>query len=150
MRILKASPDDAEAILSLQKLAYRSEAELYNNYDISPLTQTMAEIGDQFKDHVFLKAVSEGEIIGTVRAYEAKGTCYVGRLAVNPRTQNQGVGAALMKEIERYFNPARFELFVGVKSEKNIYLYRKLGYSICKKEQYGCGGIEVFFMERIL
>ena len=148
MEIVRASVEDAKEILNLQKLAFRSEAELYNDYDISPLKQTMGEIQEQFKTHIFLKAVHEGEIVGTVRACEKNGTCYIGRLAVCPKMQNQGMGAILMKKIESYFKPNRFELFVGAKSEKNKHLYQKLGYSIFKKEQYGCGAIEVFYMEK--
>ncbi len=70
MEILQATIDDAEEILNLQKLAYRSESERYNNYDIPPLRQTIDEIKEQFKSYIFLKAVSGGNIIGTVRAYE--------------------------------------------------------------------------------
>lgn len=148
MEILQATVADAVEILTLQKLAYQSEAERYNNYDIPPLKQTVEEIKDQFKNHVFLKAVSEGIIIGTVRAYEENGTCYIGRLAVHPDSQNRGIGTALMKALEGCFKPERFELFVGSKSDKNIYLYKKLGYTIHKTEKYGCGDIEIFYMEK--
>jgi GNAT superfamily N-acetyltransferase len=148
MKILQATVADAVEILNLQKLAYQSEAELYNNFDIPPLKQTVEEIKDQFNNHVFLKAVSEGIIIGTVRAYEENGTCYIGRLAVHPDNQNRGIGTAFMKTIEDYYKPQRFELFVGSKSDKNIYLYKKLGYTIYKTEKYGCGEIEVFYMEK--
>lgn len=148
MEILQASIENAEEILDLQKLAYRSEAELYNNYDISPLKETIEAVKSSFKTHVFLKAISEGKIIGTVRAFEKDGACFVGRLAVHPVMQDKGIGTALMKEIERYFKPKRFELFVGTQSGKNIHLYQKLGYSIFKKEKYGCGNIEVFYMEK--
>lgn len=148
IQIGRATIKDAEAILSLQKLAYRSEAELYDNYDISPLKQTIGEVEGQFKTHVFLKAVSQGEIIGTVRAYEKDGTCYLERLAVHPKMQGQGIGTALIKKIESGFKPDRFELFTGAKSEKNIGLYQKLGYVICKKASCGCEGIEIFYMEK--
>lgn len=126
MEILQATIADAEEILTLQKLAYQSEAERYSNYNIPPLTQTPDEIKDQFRNHIFLKAISEGRTIGTVRAYEENGTCYIGRLAVHPNSQNRGIGTALMKAIEGYFKPQRFELFVGSRSDKNIYLYKKL------------------------
>lgn len=43
--------------------------------------QTLEEIEKQFKDHLFLKAVSENMIIGTVRAHKENGTCYIGKLA---------------------------------------------------------------------
>jgi len=148
MEILQATVADAAEILSLQKLAYQSEAERYNNYDIPPLKQTIDEIKDQFRNHIFLKAISESIIIGTVRAYEENGTCYIGRLAVHPDSQNRGIGTALMKAIENYYKPQRFELFVGSKSDKNIYLYKKLGYTIYKTEKYGCGDIEIFYMKK--
>jgi len=63
--------------------------------------------------------------------------------------QNQGVGTALMKEIEKHFNPKRYELFVGSKSDNNIHLYQKLGYNIYQRNQYECGDIEIFYMEKI-
>ncbi|MFH1440452.1 MAG: GNAT family N-acetyltransferase [Candidatus Omnitrophota bacterium] len=148
-QIKKAEISDAEEILRIQKLAYQSEAERYNNYDIPPLKQTIGELKKQFKNHIILKAVSGSEIIGTVRAYEKDGTCYIGRLSVHPNMQNQGIGTSLIGEIEKYFNPERFELFVGSKSDKNIHLYQKLGYNIFKINQYECGNIEIFYMEKI-
>lgn len=151
MKITQASIEDAEEILALQKLAFQIEGELYNNYDIAPLKQTLDEMRADFKTHTVLKVVFDGKIVGTVRAYEKDGTCFVGRLAVHPEKQNQGIGAALMKEIERHFTSKRFELFVGSKSVKNQHLYQKLGYSVFKKKPYGCGSnIEVFFMEKIV
>ncbi|MDI6794626.1 MAG: GNAT family N-acetyltransferase, partial [bacterium] len=80
------------------------------------------EIKEEFESHIFLKTVSDGKIIGTVRAYEKNGTCYIGRLAVHPDMQNQGIGTVLMEEIEKCYKPKRFELFVGAKSDKNIYI----------------------------
>jgi ribosomal protein S18 acetylase RimI-like enzyme len=149
MKILRADVTDAEKILELQKWAYQSEAERYNDYTIGPLKQTLPDIMEQFKTHIFLKAVFENKIVGTVRAYEENETCYIGRLAVAPEMQNQGIGTALMNEIERFYSPRRYELFVGTKSDKNIHLYKKLGYHIYKKNNYGCGKIEIFFMEKV-
>jgi ribosomal protein S18 acetylase RimI-like enzyme len=149
MEILRATLDNAEEILKLQKLAYQIEAERYNDYNIPPLKQTIEEIKKQFNTHIFLKAVSEGKIIGTVRAHEENETCYIGKLAVLPEKQNQGIGTALMREIEKCFTPKRFELFVGSKSDNNIHLYQKLGYNIYKTGDYECGHIEIIYMEKI-
>lgn len=148
MQISQASIGDAQEILDLQKAAYRSEAELYNNYDISPLKQTISEIKDQIKTYVFLKAVLDGKIVGTVRAYAKSGTCYIGRLAVDPGMQNRGIGTKLMEKVESCFAPDRFELFTGRKSVKNLHLYQKLGYSIFKKNEIGCDGVEIIYMEK--
>lgn len=72
-------------------------------------------------------------IIGSVRANERDGTCYIGKLMVNPNYQNKGIGKMLMNAIEGLFPNSRYELFTGSKSEKNIAVYEKLGYKAFKE-----------------
>jgi ribosomal protein S18 acetylase RimI-like enzyme len=129
VKIEGASPSDAESILALQKIAYRSEAALYDDYSIAPLTQTLDQITEEFNDLVFLKATESGRIIGSVRGYLKEGTCYIGRLIVHPDYQGRGIGTRLMNAIEARFAQAeRFELFTGSRSVRNIGLYERLGY----------------------
>jgi len=104
--IKRARVEDAEAILALQKLAYLSEAEIYNNKSIPPLTQTLEEIRAEFDHQIFLKALIEGRIIGSVRAFQTQETCHIGRLVVHPDFQNWGIGSQLMNEIENAFQKA--------------------------------------------
>lgn len=134
--IERAQAADAAEILALQKLAYQSEAAITNDYAIPPLTQTLENITAQFADHVFLKVVEEGKIIGSARAYQDdKGTCFIGRLIVDPERQNKGLGTRILQAIEQAFPSARrFELFTGTKSERNLYFYQKAGYRPFKEE----------------
>ena len=133
--ISHANINDAQEILDLQKLAYQIEAKRYNDYTLPPLTQTLAEIQNDFEKMVILKAVLDDKIIGSVRAYLSDGTCYIGRLIVHPDFQNQGIGTKLMNEIEDRFKQAkRFELFTGHKSEGPLYIYHKLGYQEFKRK----------------
>jgi ribosomal protein S18 acetylase RimI-like enzyme len=132
--ITRAKINDVKEILALQKLAYQSEGDRYNDYTIPPLTQTFGEIQTDFQKMAFLKAVVEDKIIGSVRAYLSDGTCYIGRLIVHPDFQNQGIGTKLMNEIEDRFKEAkRFELFTGQKSEGPLHIYHKLGYQEFKR-----------------
>ncbi len=134
MIIEKAAISDAEELLALQKLAYRSEAEIYDDFSIPPLVQTLECMEGDFKNQLFLKALMDGRIIGSVRAFSKEGTCYIGRLIVHPDFQNRGIGTKLMNEMEQVFKTSqRFELFTGDKSERNLYLYQKLGYRISRK-----------------
>ena len=127
--IEQANVEDAQEILDLQKLAYQSEAAIYNDYTIPPLTQTLEGIEADFGKQVFLKATIEGRIIGSVRGTMNEETCFIGRLIVHPDFQNRGIGTRLLNEIEQTFSQAkRFELFTGNKSERNLYLYQKQGY----------------------
>jgi GNAT superfamily N-acetyltransferase len=134
MKILHAEIDDAPEILALQKLAYHTEAVLYDNFKLPPLTQTLEDIIAQFDDHIFLKVVNSGQIIGSVRAKCQSDTCYIGRLIVHPDSQNQGIGTRLMNEIEKCQHAERYELFTGSKSERSLHLYKKLGYSEFRSE----------------
>jgi hypothetical protein len=87
MEIERATISDAEEILSLQKLAYISEAEIYAGFNIPPLVQTLEELKDDFKNQLFLKVVIDSRTIGSVRAFAKEGNCFIGRLIVHPDFQ---------------------------------------------------------------
>ncbi|HNX81608.1 MAG TPA: GNAT family N-acetyltransferase [Candidatus Omnitrophota bacterium] len=128
--------EDAPEILELQKLAYQSEAEIYNDFSLSPLRQTLAEIQKDFETKTFLKAVMNDTIVGSVRAYVRADTCHIGRLIVHPLYQNLGIGQKLLREIESYFGYVkRYELFTSHQSKRNIYFYKKFGYTTFKTEE---------------
>jgi hypothetical protein len=63
LEIIRASLEDTIEILALQKLAYQSEAQIYNDWTIPPLLQTAEEIQDEFSTHMFLKAVIKHSIV---------------------------------------------------------------------------------------
>ena len=131
----RASIEDAEAILELQKLAYVSEAEIIDDFTIPPLHQTMDEILSEFDHQVFLKVEVANRIIGSVRSYLERGTCHIGKLIVHPEHQNRGIGTALLHAAEDQFPTAeRYELFTGQKSGKNWHIYEKAGYHVFRSK----------------
>ena len=133
--IEKACKEDLKEILSLQYIAYQSDAKLFNTTDIPPLKQTLEEVNEEFQKGIILKATDEsGNIIGSVRAYQENGTAYIGKLMVHPDFQKKGIGSMLLSEIEKLFPSMRYELFTSTRSVNNIRLYQKLGYRIFKEE----------------
>jgi ribosomal protein S18 acetylase RimI-like enzyme len=149
VRIRRAEVSDAEDVLALQKLAYRSEGEIYNDFHIPPLTQTLEELMADLRRQVFLTAKDEnGRVVGSVRAFSRDGTCFIGRLIVHPDLQRHGIGTRLMQAIEGRFQDAeRYELFTGHKSEGNIRLYQRLGYKVFRSEKVS-DALTLVYMEK--
>jgi RimJ/RimL family protein N-acetyltransferase/ribosomal protein S18 acetylase RimI-like enzyme len=136
MKIIPATPSDAQDILALQHLAYQTEAAIYDDWTLPPLLDTLDDVASRFLDRRFLKAVDGSRIVGSVRAYQEGPTCHVERLIVHPDYRRQGIGAGLLTRIESVFPSAcRFELFTGHKSKANIRLYERAGYRAFRQQQ---------------
>jgi GNAT superfamily N-acetyltransferase len=130
-RISIAAAEDAADILALQRLAYESEARLYNDWSIPPMTQTLESLIAEIRTETVLKATEGPSIIGSVRARLAEDVCLIGRLMVDPARQGRGIGTALLRAIEDMFPQSRaFELFTGGRSAANIRLYTRHGYAV--------------------
>ncbi len=144
-----ASIADAEEILNVQKLAYQSEAEIYNDSSLTPLHQTLDELKKDFSHYTFFKAVMNNTIVGSVRGRKDGEVCHIGRLVVHPVYQNFGIGKKLMHTIEHHFEScARFEIFTGHMSKRNIYFYEHLGYAWFKRERVSDKRERVYFEKK--
>ena len=134
--ISAATEQDAEQILKLQYLCYQSEAELYGDYGIEPLTQTL----DTLRGGTGRRTASwwPGSAKRSSARYAAPSTPTapprIGKLIVHPRLQRHGLGGRLLARDRGPARaprrgPSRFRLFTGHRSEGNLRLYRKLGYA---------------------
>lgn len=123
MMITTAQREDLQEILDLQYLAYQSEAELCNNPNIPPLTQTLQDAEQEFQTGIFLKCIDDHNVIvASVRGSSENGTFYIGKLIVRPDLQGQGIGTKMLEEIELSYPHKRYELFTSANSLRNIKL----------------------------
>jgi ech hydrogenase subunit C len=134
---LRAEKTDAPEILALQKVAYQSEAEIYNDHSLPALEQTLEALQQDFDRMLFLKAVVNGKIIGSVRGYMADEVAFLSRVIVHPYFRRRGIGRQLLDEIENVFpNATRFEAFTGHQSKRNLYQLAQRGYQPFKTEAF--------------
>ncbi|MEU7118297.1 GNAT family N-acetyltransferase [Streptomyces zaomyceticus] len=147
--ISAADAQDAEHILKLQYLCYQSEAELYGDWSIEPLTQSLDALRAELHEGHGLVARLGDEVVASVRArLDEDGTVRIAKLIVHPRMRRHGLGGRLLDGIERHFadtaeRPAppakRFQLFTGHRSEGNLRLYRRKGYAQVSTREVGPG-----------
>ncbi|MFJ9948952.1 GNAT family N-acetyltransferase [Kitasatospora sp. NPDC091207] len=129
-----ADAEDAEQILKLQYLGYQSEAELYGDWNLEPLTQTLESLRDELTEQYVLVARLGDEVVGTVRGrIDPDGIGRIGRLVVHPRMQGHGLGGRLLEALERRLvadgRPVTvYRLFTGHRSLGNLRLYTRQGY----------------------
>lgn len=54
MKIEKAQREDLGRIYEIQKTSFKSEAEIYSNYEISPLLMSFEELQKDFEKYIYL------------------------------------------------------------------------------------------------
>lgn len=147
MEIQKADLRDAEEILKIQHAAFQSEAEIYNDFEIPPLTQTVDDLRADFANKTVLKVIKGKMIVASGQYLFVAGTCHIGRMAVLPAFQGQGIGSMLLSALENSCSDAlRYELFTGERSEFNLSMYKRRGYQEFKRASLG--KTTIIFLER--
>jgi GNAT superfamily N-acetyltransferase len=132
---------DAGEVLTLQRAAYVTEAQLHDDPALPPLTETLDEIVAALADpHTRVLGIrADGRLVATVRLEDlGAGRVALGRLAVAPDRQGHGLGSLLLAAGERAFPGTRaMELFTGERSERNLALYRRQGYTETRRTPAG-------------
>lgn len=125
------TPDDAGEVLTIQRAAFASEALIYGDPDMPPLTQTLEELAAELVENLGCVAVTDGRLVGAVRARRDGDLLLIGRLAIAPDQQGEGLGTLLLSAVEergREAGASTAELFTGGLSEANQRLYEREGY----------------------
>ena len=125
---------DAGEVLTLQRAAYATEAQLYGDPFLPALTQTLAELTDELHSGGGLGIRDGHRLIGAVRWAVAGRVARIGRLTVAPDVQGRGIGTRLLRAAEHAAGAARFELFTGHLSAANLRLYEREGYVFSRRE----------------
>lgn len=137
LRIERADVVDAGEILTLQRAAYVTEAQLHGDPFLPPLVESLDQVRSVIGGSVVLKASLGGRLVGSVRGTFNERTCLVGRLAVVPDVRRRGIGGTLMRALEEEVagDADACVLFVTHLSEPSVRLCRRLGYAETHRER---------------
>ncbi|MEQ4303056.1 GNAT family N-acetyltransferase [Plantactinospora sp. B6F1] len=148
-RVRLANVDDAGEILTLQRAAYLAEAQTYQDPFLPPLVESLAELAAVVAAKAVLVATRMQRIVGAVRLTVERETGHIGRLIVAPDVQGRGIGTMLLRAAEQAAPPgvARFELFTGAASTRNLALYEHLGYAAFARRRVS-ESVELVYLEK--
>lgn len=128
--LMKASSEDAEELLELQKEVFLPLYEKYNDHETSPVTQTMERFLTRFERGDYYKITYEGQLAGSVNVYQkTPGLMRLHIINIRDAYQNKGIAQEVMTRLELMYPEAEaWELGTILSEERNCYLYEKMGY----------------------
>lgn len=144
--------EDAGQVLTLQRAAFVTEALIYDDPDMGPLTQTLEALEFELHDNLGYVAEIRGRVVGAARAVTSDSLLLVGRIAVAPDQQGAGIGPQLLEAMEKRGverGCREAELFTGSLSAENLALYKKLGYRESERVAQSDGTAQIFLRKRL-
>ncbi|MEO6533341.1 MAG: GNAT family N-acetyltransferase [Pseudolysinimonas sp.] len=155
-QVLRMTTADAGEVLTLQRAAYVSEAQLYRDPFLPALTETLDELVAEIESGSGFVLRLEGRLVGAVRTRVVAGVLHIGRLIVAPDLQGRGYGSALMGAAESEATATdetsqlaadAAVLFTGKLSEANLRMYHRRGYVETHREELS-PGVELVHMRK--
>lgn len=130
----------AEAILRLQRVAYRVEAEVIGSEDIPPLRETLEDLRACREE--FLGAIVNGAVVGVISWRFGGGTTDIHRLVVDPGHARRGIATALVRgALEAESAAERAIVQTGSANAPAIALYEREGFG--RNEDVELDGIRI-------
>ena len=152
VRIDIVGDNAAGELLTVRRAAFVSEAQLYDDPNIPPLTQTLEELRADLANPevVTLGAWIGHRLVGSIRVGVEGTKATLGRLAVVPDLQGKGIGTQLLLAVPGHLRPDTSEVwvFTGQDSLQNLAMYAKHGY----EHQYdqAAGDLTYAYLRKIL
>ncbi|MFO1311451.1 MAG: GNAT family N-acetyltransferase [Burkholderiales bacterium] len=133
--IVRAAPEDAPAMLALQRRAFAEEARRCGTLDIPPMTEPLDAIAQHIRQEIALTARDATTIVGCVRGIVADGVCTIRALVVEPARHGRGIGTSLLLALEDAARGpvSRFDLTTNTVMEGNVPFYERHGYRVTSR-----------------
>ena len=132
MQLVRCTVEDLELIREMQKEAFRSLLERYQDHDTNPTNETMERITWKLQqpDSYFYRIEVDGETVGAIRVVDSGNGSRkrISPLFILPRYRGKGYAQAAILEAEKRHGSHNWELGTILQEAGNCYLYEKMGY----------------------
>ena len=130
--LVKATESDIKEIWEMQVEAFKSLLKKYQDYDMSPATESYENVLNKYKqpwtNYYFI--TRNNEKVGAVRVIDKKDGSRkrIAPIWIMPAYRNQGLAQLAMRKVEKIYGSNHWQLDTILQEQANIYLYEKLGY----------------------
>lgn len=130
IRLIKATVDDKEELLDLQKTIFKTLLLKYEDYNFSPATQTIERFEKRFDIGDYYKIICNDTLIGSIFVFQKlPGIMRLHIMNILEEYQNKGIAQEVISRIETLYPQAeKWELQTILTEAGNCHLYEKMGY----------------------
>ena len=148
----QATIEDAEIIWKMQVEAFTDLLEKYQDYDISPATESFEKIKGKFKQlWTTYYFIMNGEIkVGAVRVIKKDDGSRkrISPIWIMKEFRNMGYAQQAFEELEKIYGADGWCLDTILQEEGNIHLYEKIGYHQTGKVESINERMDIIFFEK--
>lgn len=149
----KALLEDCTEIQAIQRDSFAQLLEKYQDFDISPATETLEKIQYKFSqpETTYYFIFSDNIKIGVIRVVTIdETTMRISPMMILPEYQNKGFAQKALNEIEKMYSHIECWQLDTIKQEPKLcYLYEKLGYVKTGKEEDIKQGMTIVFYQKV-
>lgn len=131
----QATPEDAEDILALTRLAFERYArEVRRPQNVAALHETLDDVLEDIRTKYVYVVRLDGDTVGSVRFHvPGEHIAYLSRFAMHPDVQNLGLGGLLLEKVKIecvHLGVRAITLHTASKMRSTVGFYLKNGYYI--------------------
>lgn len=148
----KATRDDIETIWRMQVEAFSELLDKYQDFDISPATESLEKIAAKFEQpwttyyFIFLDDI----IVGAVRIINKNDGSRkrISPIWIMAEFQNKGYAQQAIAELEKIYGSDNWCLDTILQEKGNLYLYEKMGYVQTGEIEHIKENMDIVFYEK--
>ena len=153
INFIKATYSDCEEIQKIQQESFAQLLEKYQDFDMSPATETLERIQYKFNQPAttYYFIFCENIKIGVIRVISIdETTMRISPMMILPEYQNKGYAQKALSEIENMYSHIKFWQLDTIKQEEKLcYLYEKVGYVKTGKEEEIKQGMDIVYYQKL-
>ncbi|MEP3276050.1 MAG: GNAT family N-acetyltransferase [Stappiaceae bacterium] len=148
MRIRKATLEDADAVRSLTRAAYKK---WIVHIGREPLPMT-ADYSAAIANHLIFLGENNQQLNGILEVIPKPDHLLIENIAVLPELQGKGFGSLLLLHAEKVANDLGLEelqLYTNAAFQSNQHFYASRGYESFRRERLPDGGVSIYMRKKL-